>query len=244
LPDGAADEQGDMRDLIRVLVVDDHEMLADALGLLFSRHPVFELVGCASDAQQAVELTTREEPDVVLMDLELPGIDALQTVSQIKAARRSTRVVGVSSGNDPVAAWDLVAVGGSGCVDKSRAVEEVLDLVRRAAAGEVVLPDVGPPDGVEGTQGVAVGRRADAGVALGRLTAREAEILRALAGGDSIAGVAEQLGISPLTVENHVKSILAKLGVHSKIEAVMLAWRHGVGREAQGASGPRTTRTG
>jgi DNA-binding NarL/FixJ family response regulator len=221
-----------MRELIRVLVVDDHEMLAEALGLLFSRHPVFELVGCASNTQRAVEMTVSEEPDVVLMDLDLPGIDPLQTVRMIKAARRSTRVVAVSSANDPVAAGELLAVGGSGCVDKTRAVEDVLDLVRRAAAGEVLLPDVGPEHAVEGPRG-AVGRRTVAGVALGRLTSRETEILQALAGGDSIAGVAERLGISPLTVENHVKSILAKLGVHSKIEAVMLAWRHGLGRETR-----------
>lgn len=221
-----------MRELIRVLVVDDHEMLADALGLLFSRHPVFELVGCASDAREAVEMTARDAPDVVLMDLELPGIDALQLVRMIKAARRSTRVVAVSSANDPAAVSELLAVGGSGCVEKTRAVEDVLDLVRRAAAGEVILPGVAPAHAVRAPRG-ATGRRTVPGVALGRLTSRETEILQALAGGDSIAGVAERLGISPLTVENHVKSILAKLGVHSKIEAVMLAWRHGLGRESR-----------
>jgi DNA-binding NarL/FixJ family response regulator len=208
-------------------------MLAEALGLLFSRHPIFELVGCASDTQQAVEMTVREEPDVVLMDLELPGIDALQTVRMIKAARRCTRVVAVSSVNDPVVASDLLAIGGSGCVDKTRAVEDVLDLVRRAAAGEVVLPEVRLVHTVKGPRNATGRGTVAAAAALGRLTSRETEILQALAVGDPIAGVAERLGISPLTVENHVKSILAKLGVHSKIEAVMLAWRHGLGRETR-----------
>jgi DNA-binding NarL/FixJ family response regulator len=221
-----------MRELIRVLVVDDHEMLAGALGLLFSRHPVFQLVGCASDPQKAVEMTAREEPDVVLIDLDLPGIDALETVRMIKAARRSTGVVAVSSANRLGAASDLFAVGGSGYVEKRRAVEDVLDLVRRVAAGEVIISDGGQADAVDGERD-AVGRRTDTGAALGRLTSRETEILHALAGGDSITRAAERLGISPLTVENHVKSILAKLGVHSKIEAVMLAWRHGVGRETR-----------
>jgi DNA-binding NarL/FixJ family response regulator len=219
-----------MRELVRVLVVDDHEMLADALGLLFSRHPVLELVGCASHTREAVEITGREKPDVVLIDLDLPGIDALETVRMIKAVRRSTRVVAVSSANDPITASELLAVGASGCIDKTQAAEDVLDVVRRVAAGEVVLPDVGQADIVQDELG-AVERRTVAGVALGRLTSRETEILRALADGDSTAVVAERLGISPLTAENHVKSILAKLGVHSKIEAVMLAWRHGLGRE-------------
>jgi DNA-binding NarL/FixJ family response regulator len=220
-----------MRELIRVLVVDDHEMLAEALGLLFSRHPVFELLGCASDTQQAIEMTVRAEPDVVLMDLDLPGIDALQTVRMIRAARRSTKVVAVASASEPGAS-ELLAAGASACIDKTRAVEDVLDVVRRAAAGEVIVPDAGHAADVDEIRG-GTERRQAGRAALGRLTARERQILQALAAGDSIAGVAEQLGISPLTVENHVKNILAKLGVHSKIEAIMVAWRHGLGRETR-----------
>ncbi len=220
-----------MREHIRVVVVDDHEVLADALLLLFSRHPIFELLGCAVDADEAVDMTVRKKPDVVLLDLDLEGLDAVETVRMIKGARRSTTVVAVGSFNDLVAARDLIAAGASGCVEKRQAAEDVLDLARRAFRGEIVMPDVDPVAEVDGPP--ALYRPPVPARALGRLTSRETEILQTLAGGDSIAGAAERLGISPLTVENHVKSILAKLGVHSKIEAVMLAWRHGLGRETR-----------
>jgi DNA-binding NarL/FixJ family response regulator len=219
-----------MEDPIRVLVVDDHEMLADALGMLFSRHPDFELVGCAPDAGLAVEMTAREQPDVVLMDLELAGMDGLQVTRKIKALRPSTKVVAVTSFKEPAAA-ELLAAGACGYIHKTRAVEDVLDLVRRAAAGEIIMPDAHLAHAVDRLQ--TVERLPVEESSLGLLTARETEILQALAAGDPTAEVAVQFGISPLTVESHVKNILSKLEVHSKIEAVMLAWRHGLGRASR-----------
>jgi len=202
-------------------------MFAEALGLLFSQHPGFALVGWAPDGERAVEMTAALGPDVVLMDLELPGMDGLQATRTIKAARPSTKVVAVTSFRDPAAATELLAAGACGYIHKTRAVEDVLDLVRRAAAGEIVMPDADLADVVDRLQ-TGVERPPVAEFALRRLTARETEILQALAAGDSTPVVAERLGISPLTVQSHVKSILSKLGVHSKIEAVTLAWRHGL----------------
>lgn len=219
---------------IRVLLVDDHEMLAGGLALLFSRHPIFALVGCAPDAERAVEMTALEKPDVVLMDLELPGMDGFETTRRIKAERRSTRVVAVTSYNDPAAAKELLAAGASGYIEKTRAVEDVLDVVRRAATGEIVIPDIHLAEVVDGLR-IGLERPPVAELALRRLTARESEVLQAFAAGDSIPVVAERLRISPLTVESHVKSILSKLGVHSRIEAVMIAWRHGLGRATRTA---------
>lgn len=216
-----------MGEPIRVLVVDDHEMLAEALGLLFSRHPVFELVGCAPDADRAVEMTADERPDVVLLDLELAGLDGPAVTRRIKGVRPSTRVVAVTSLSDPSAAADVLAAGATGYIQKTRPVEDVLELVRRAAAGEVVTTNAALAGAADRSLGGGV-RPHVAEARLRRLTARETEILEALAAGDSIAAVAEHLGISPLTVENHVKSILSKLEVHSKVEAVTIAWRYGL----------------
>jgi DNA-binding NarL/FixJ family response regulator len=216
-----------MREPIRVLVVDDHEMFAEALSLLFSRHPSFQLVGWAPDGERALEMTLAEQPDVVLMDLELPGIDGLAATRKIKAARPQTKVVAVTSFKDPSAATELLAAGACGYIHKTRAVEDVLDLVRRAASGEIVMPDGDLAEVVDRMHSGAE-RPPVAEFALRRLTARETEILQALAAGDSTPAIAERLGISPLTVQSHVKSILSKLGVHSKIEAVTLAWRHGL----------------
>jgi two-component system nitrate/nitrite response regulator NarL len=127
---------------------------------------------------------------------------------------------------------DALAAGACGYVPKTRAVDELMDVVRRAAAGELVMPERDLAAVVDQLRG---SRPSSGELALRRLTPREAEILRSLASGQTTTQVAESLGISALTVQSHVKSILAKLGVHSKIEAVTLAWRHGLAR-ADGAA--------
>jgi two-component system nitrate/nitrite response regulator NarL len=127
---------------------------------------------------------------------------------------------------------DALAAGACGYVPKTRAVDELMDVVRRAAAGELVMP----AGDLAAVVGQLLGTRPTTGeTALRRLTPRETEILCSLAEGRTTTQIAQVLGISALTVQSHVKSILAKLGVHSKIEAVTLAWRHGLAR-ADGAA--------
>ncbi len=212
-------------DQTRVLVVDDHEMFSDALAMLLHRQPDVVLVGSARDAEEALSLLGTE-PDVVLMDLDLPGVDGIQATRQIRLAAPGTKVVVLTAMEDPELIADALAAGACGYVPKTRAVDELMDVVRRAAAGELVLPerDLAPV-----LEQLRSGRASSPGeAALRRLTPRETQILRALAAGDTTTQIADALGISALTVQSHVKSILAKLGVHSKIEAVTLAWRHGL----------------
>jgi DNA-binding NarL/FixJ family response regulator len=120
-----------------------------------------------------------------------------------------------------------MAAGASGYLPKTRAADDLVSVVRRAAAGEIVMADDDLPVVLDELR---TGREPNvaAELALRRLTARETEILRAMAAGDAAGEIAETLGISSLTVQSHVKNILAKLGVHSKIEAVTMAWRHGL----------------
>jgi DNA-binding NarL/FixJ family response regulator len=108
-----------------------------------------------------------------------------------------------------------------------------MDLVRRAAAGELIMPEADLAQVLERLRIGQAGPQAEA--ALERLTPRETEILRALAAGNTIGEIAVALGISAMTVQSHVKNILAKLGVHSKIEAVTLAWRHGFSSASRSA---------
>lgn len=216
-----------MRDPIRVLVVDDHEMFSEALALLFSRQPTIELIACARDAEEGIEIAGRERPQVVLMDLDLPGMDGIEATKRVRIICPEAKVVILTAIHSTAVIASALAAGACGYVPKTRAVDELLDLIRRAAAGEIVMPDSQLPLVLEqlesGREPVPV-----AEFALKRLTARETQILRALAAGDPTATIASDLGISPLTVQSHVKSILSKLGVHSKIEAVTLAWRHGL----------------
>jgi DNA-binding NarL/FixJ family response regulator len=213
----------------RVLVVDDHEVFSDAVAMLLERHPDVRLVGSARDADEAIrliELGSDDRPDVVLMDIDLPGIDGIQATRRIRELSPDAKVVVLTALQDPEVIADALAAGACGYVPKTRAVEELMDVVRRAAAGEFVMPERQLAPVLQRLRS-AQGRPAG-GPALDRLTPRETEILRAMAAGETTTQVAELLGISALTVQSHVKSILAKLGVHSKIEAVTLAWRSGL----------------
>ena len=211
--------------MIDVLVVDDHEMFLEALTLLLGREPEVRLVGGTRGADEALRICEEEQPDVVLMDLDLPDGGGVEATRRIRQAFAEIKVVVLTELQSPAVVAAALAAGASGYVPKTRAIDELMDVVRRAAAGELIMPaaDLAPVlEELRSGQGVPV-----AELALQRLTPRETEILAALAAGDSTGQVADSLGISAMTVQSHVKSILAKLGVHSKIEAVTLAWRHG-----------------
>jgi DNA-binding NarL/FixJ family response regulator len=205
----------------RVLVVDDHEIFSEALEAFLSRQPDIRLVGSARDADQAMALLEKE-PNVVLMDLVMPGIDGIEATRRIRDAAPDAKVVLLTAVEHPDAIAEALSAGAHGYVPKSRAVDEVVDVVRRVAAGEIVLPASDPAS----APGQLRGSLSE--YELARVTPRETQVLRALAAGQTAAQIAASLGISALTVQSHVKSILVKLGVHSKIEAVTLAWRHGL----------------
>ncbi len=218
---------GRMSEPIRVLVVDDHQMFSEALTLLLEWQPGMHSLGAAGGAEEALERCAEEAPDVVLMDLDLPGMDGIEATRELRALCPEARVIVVSAIQSPTVIASALAAGACGFVPKTRAADDLVDIVRRAAAGELVMPTSHLPLILDELHGNGATRPIGE-LALARLTARETEILRALAAGESTAGIAEELGISRLTVQSHVKSILAKLGVHSKIEAVTMAWRHGV----------------
>ena len=208
--------------ITRVLVVDDHEMFSEALELLLRRQPDVRLIGSARDATEALGML-EDEPDVVLMDLDMPGINGIEATRQIREAVPNAKVVLLTAVQSPEIIADALAAGACGYVPKTRAVDELMDVVRRAAAGELVMPERDLAAVVEQLRG---SRPTTGELALRRLTPREAEILRSLAAGETTTQIAETLGISALTVQSHVKSILAKLGVHSRLQALVFALRH------------------
>ena len=217
--------------ITRVLVVDDHEVFSDALEAFLGRQPDIAVVGSARDADEAMTLLGKE-PHVVLMDLDMPGTDGIEATRRIRDAAPDAKVVLVTGVERPDAIAKAMSAGACGYVPKSRAVDDVMDAVRRAAAGEIVMPAGDLPS--------VLGQLRNSGEdGLARLTPRETQVLQALAAGETAARIAASLGISRLTVQSHVKSILAKLRVHSKIEAITLAWRHGLAPTNR--SGPRAT---
>jgi len=216
-----------MTDPIRVLIIDDHRMFADALQLLLGGEDDIDMAAAASTAEEALEIAGTVLPDVVLMDIDLPGIDGIEATRILRQRQPQARVVIITAFQQPDVIASAIDAGASGYVPKTHAADELVGVIRRAAAGEMVLPskDIGA---ILGRLQKVREIRTDEGQLVARLTPRELEVLQLLADGKSTAEIAQSLFISPRTVRSHVKSVLAKLGAHSKLEAVTMALRYGV----------------
>jgi len=224
---------------IRVLVVDDHRMFAEAVELLLRGEDGIDMVGGVGSGEEALEQFRHDPPDVALVDFDLPGIDGIETTRLIKEMSPATQVVIITAFQEPEIVAGAVEAGASGFIPKTQAAEDLVDIVMRAGAGEMVLPE-GDIASVLLKLHEAQAARSEAHKLISRLTMREIEILRAIGDGASTQEVATALHISPLTVQTHVKNILAKLEVHSKLEAVTLALREGLFRLNSNSSGSGT----
>jgi DNA-binding NarL/FixJ family response regulator len=208
---------------VRVLVVDHQRSFADGVRLLLGADEEIDVIGVADDLAEAERIATADPPDVVLVDLGLGGDPVREAADRLAPAR----VVGVAEDLDPDVVLRALGAGACGVVCKTEPLERLAGMVHQAATGELVMAAADLPLVVEKLQESRAARVADS-AGISSLTERETQILRELAGGESTSSVANRLGISRLTVQSHVKSILAKLGVHSKLEAITIAWRHGV----------------
>jgi DNA-binding NarL/FixJ family response regulator len=208
---------------IRVLFVEDHKLLAEALSAMLAREPDMEVVGIATTVAEAKALS-RERLDVVLMDYRLPDGTGAEATRAIKARWPAARVVMVTALTDDETILESIQAGADGYVTKDRAADDVVRAVRAAYAGETLLPRQVI---VEIARRVAVAReRTDEHHATEPLTPRELEVLRALSEGLSTPQICDELFIAPHTLRTHVQNIMSKLRVHSKLEAVAFALRY------------------
>lgn len=210
---------------ISVLLVDDHRMFAQALEFVLSSQPGITSAGLAETVQEAVAVASGSRPDVVLVDADLIAAGGSQAIGALSEVCPDSRVLILSGPDTADVVSRAMAAGARGFVLRTQSLSELLAVIRQAERGELVVP-------ARGSGRVSVPRRKrpvdpQAGPAP-KLTPREIEILRELAAGRSTGEIAEALFISPLTVRSHVKSILAKLGVRSKLEAVTVALRQGL----------------
>lgn len=205
---------------IRVGLIDDQPTVHDAVAARLRGVADIALVGAALDGAEAVALCRRYAPDVLLMDAEMPGVDGVAATRAVLAAFPAVRVLGLSSHEEYDVIRQMMDAGASGYVIKHMIAEDLLDTIRATAGGNSVL-SVAAAQTLLNPPRTAPHPPADFG-----LTEREAEVLRLLARGLANQAVAAQLGVSERTVRFHTNNILAKLGVATRSEALVLAAKH------------------
>lgn len=221
---------------LRVVVVDDERVIRDGLTMILGTHPDLVVVGSAGDGAEALALVARERPDVVLLDLRMPGTDGLAFLRQLPEPRPRVVVLTTFDLDEHVRA--ALALGADGFLLKSSPHEEIADAVRRAATGSLPLSPKVAQAVVAGYLGASTVDPADA-AAVGALTDREAEVLALLGAGRSNAQISAELFVSLHTVKTHVSRILTKTGCASRGEAAALAHRTASLLRATRETGPR-----
>jgi DNA-binding NarL/FixJ family response regulator len=206
---------------IRVLVVDDHDVLASSLAMVLDREADIVAAGVAHTLDQARMMVRTVQPDVVLLDHRMPDGDGVSAIPELRALRPGLGIVVLTASAADHVLMAAIEAGASGFLSKSRSIDEVTAAVRAAAAGEsVISPEMLarllPRFQRSAAQGAA------------ELTDREREVLSLVAEGLSNAAIAGRLIVSVHTVRNHIASMSAKLGAHSKLEALSIAVRQGL----------------
>jgi DNA-binding NarL/FixJ family response regulator len=212
---------------IRVLIVDDHIAVAESLYALLSRDPSFELTEVAHDANEAFRIVRERQPDVVLMDQALPGMSGAEATAHVIAARPETAVIMFSGGMTDDELVTAIESGIRGYLPKVSHMTDVISAIRRAAAGEILL-DRDEIARLLRRARARVQEKADRDRQKADLTPREREVLGLMAEALEIADISKRLGISAHTTRGYVQNILEKLGVHSKLAAVVRANALGV----------------
>ncbi len=216
---------------IRVLVADDHPVFRYGMRALLSAEPDIELVGEAADGEEAIQLAASLRPDVILMDLNMPGTNGIEATRRILEAgpQEEVGILMLTMFEDDDSVFAAMRVGARGYVLKGADGTETLRAIRAVARGEAIF---GPSIARRLTQYFAAPRQeAVATRAFPELTERERDILALIARGYTNTAIADRLYLSPKTVRNYVSSIFAKLQVADRAEAIVRAREAGLGRE-------------
>ena len=204
---------------IRVVLADDHALVREGTAELLERAGGIRVVGQAADGLEAVRLVQALRPNVLLLDLALPGLDGLEVARRTRATSPSTAVVALTAHDEQAYVLAMLEAGATGYLSKVSRGHEVVQAVRAAAAGETVFSPTIASSVKQRALGVG-GRPAS-------LTPRELDVLRAAARGLGNKQIGAELGLSARTVQTHLTSVFGKLGVSSRTEAILLALREG-----------------
>jgi len=216
--------------MIKVLIVDDQSLLRMGFQMILEAEPDIEVAGEAADGATGISMTAALHPDVVLMDVRMPGMDGIQATAAITAAAPASKVLILTTFDLDEYVFAGLKAGASGFLLKDALPAELLTAIRTVAGGEAVLAPTATRRLID--QFVSLlpgpGQQPDRDALLAKLTGREQAVFTRLAAGRSNREIAGQMHLSPGTVKIHVGRILAKLGLRNRVQAVVLAYESGL----------------
>ena len=220
--------------LIRIVLADDHWLMRDETRRIFEQYPDLKVVGEAEDGRQAMELIEQLQPDVVILDIRMPELSGIEVVRGMKERSPGTKALILTAYDDDAYILNLIEAGALGYLLKTTRTDELIDAVRRVHLGETVLqPAIANKIAHLWRQNQQSTRQEG----FNKLSIREQEVLQLVTKGLRNKAIADELNISDRTVEAHLNSIFAKLGVSSRVEVVLYALsRHIVSLEEEDSS--------
>lgn len=213
-----------MSDPITILIVDDHEVVRKGVRGYLDTLPEFDVVAEAQSGEHAVEYAQKHIPDVILMDLVLPGMDGVETTRIIKSISPRTQIVVLTSYHDDALVFPALKAGAISYILKDMKMDKLADAVRKAHRGEVILH---PKVAARVLQNIRKENQ-DNDEVYTELTEREMDVLKLIAKGFSNSQIADELVISENTVKGHVSNILSKLHLADRTQAAVYAWKQGI----------------
>lgn len=207
----------------RLLLAEDHLMFRQSLRVLLEQEPDMEVVGEVGDGMELLRCVTAIQPEIVCMDIGLPGLDGIEATRRLRAVAPEIKVIGLSTHTDKHFILEMLQAGALGYVTKNEAGDELLRAIRAARLGRTHL---GPQ--VAATIADALLNRNGTRAAAPALSEREQQILRLVTNGMTSTQIGEKLFISPATVDVHRRNIMRKLGLHSVADLTRYAIRHGL----------------
>ena len=210
---------------MKILLCDDQAVIRDGLEMLLNLEKDFQVVGSASDGAEAIELAAQKGPDLILMDLKMPGTNGIEATRQIRAKFPTIKILVLTTYDDDEWVFDAIRAGASGYLLKDTPRQKIIEAIRGTMDGKSF---VDPAVAGKLMNQVASNQKQPTSVLADKLTERELDVLRLIAKGFNNSDIAGQLHLSEGTVRNHVSAILEKLGVSDRTQAAVIAIQHGL----------------
>jgi DNA-binding NarL/FixJ family response regulator len=223
--------------MISVLIADDQDLIRKGLRMLLEAEPDFRVVGEAGDGGQALAQARRLDPDVILMDVRMPGFDGIQATAQLTQGGSRAKILMLTTFNLDEYVYHAMKAGASGFLLKDATREQLTGAIRAICTGETLLAPAITRRLIEDfCRGPAPGTSSDS--APGGLSEREREVVRLIAAGLSNAEIASGLYLSEATIKSHITRILARLGLRDRVQIAVYAYEHGIVRPGHGTAPP------